>query len=263
MRILYCPRGSAIVSVSGLWISPIGNLTVRFQIHCVWDSISWGSSLGANYQLTSFPLTIDHCYTCLSIAQSHTTLLFNMPIQAPTPLSSPQGRRRRLRRLFTKLKHNQADDVPIPNPTIFEIKFYLKTSRRCHRVFVADEGDPSQNVPIIISELIPNFISSQLDAQRIADQDRQSVQLSTVLVFLSRHFAINPIRYASSPTLFCWRDTDHRRTFCVFAYLNCRMDSRTYSATELLSLRGSNGSDTSPDLLTKLKSDPEIGRCLE
>jgi hypothetical protein len=41
------------------------------------------------------------------------------------------------------------------------------------------------------------------------------------------------------------------------------MEPRHYSAAELLSLRGSQASETSHELLTKLKSDPEIGKSFD
>lgn len=184
----------------------------------------------------------------------------NMPIKYATPFSSPQGRRKIIRKLYTKLKHTQADDVPIPNPTVLEIKFYLKTNRRCRSIFVKNDTALSHHPPIISLEHIPRFITSQLEAQRIADIYRQSVQLSTVLAVLSEYLATDPIQTASVPTLFFWRDISQRRTFYLFAYLNHSMEARTYSAAELLGLRRSQTSETSHNVLAKLKADPEFGR---
>ncbi|KAH8163179.1 hypothetical protein CIB48_g5084 [Xylaria polymorpha] len=181
-----------------------------------------------------------------------------MPIKYATPFSSPQGRRKIIRKLYTKLKHTQADDVPIPNPTVLEIKFYLKTNRRCRSIFVKNDTALSHHPPIISLEHIPRFITSQLEAQRIADIYRQSVQLSTVLAVLSEYLATDPIQTASVPTLFFWRDISQRRTFYLFAYLNHSMEARTYSAAELLGLRRSQTSETSHNVLAKLKADPEF-----
>ncbi|KAI1737155.1 hypothetical protein F4680DRAFT_468357 [Xylaria scruposa] len=181
-----------------------------------------------------------------------------MPIKYATPFSSPQGHRKIIRKLYTKLKHTQADDVPIPNPTVLEIKFYLKTSRRCRSIFVENDTAPSHHPPIISLEHVPRFITSQLEAQRIADIHRQSVQLSTVLAVLSEYLAADPIQSASVPTLFFWRDISQRRTFYLFAYLNHSMEARTYSAAELLGLRRSHTSETSCGVLAKLKADPEF-----
>ncbi|KAI0485419.1 hypothetical protein F4859DRAFT_511617 [Xylaria cf. heliscus] len=181
-----------------------------------------------------------------------------MATKHATPFSTPQGHRRIIRKLYTKLKHTQADDVPIPNPTVLEIKFYLKTNRRCRSIFVENDTTLSYHPPIVSLEHVPRFITSQLEAQRIADIHRQSVQLSTVLAVLSEYLAINPITTASIPTLFFWRDISQRRTFYLFAYLSHSMEARTYSAAELLGLRRSQTAETANGVLTKLKADPEF-----
>ncbi|KAF2965425.1 hypothetical protein GQX73_g8124 [Xylaria multiplex] len=181
-----------------------------------------------------------------------------MPLKYAVPFSSPQGRRKITRKLLTKLKHIQADDVPIPNPTILEIKFYLKTNRRCCTVFIKDTDALPYDPSTLSLDHIPRFITSQLEAQRIADKLRQSVQLSTVLVFLSEYIVADPIKTNSAPTLFLWYDNSRRRSFCLFAYLNRQMEPRTYSAAELLGLRRSRTSETPHGVLAKLKADPEF-----
>ncbi|KAI0205755.1 hypothetical protein F4808DRAFT_472389 [Astrocystis sublimbata] len=185
-----------------------------------------------------------------------------MPLMSPVPCSSSQGRRKIIRKLYTKLKHFQADDAPIPNPTLLEIKFYLKTNHRCRSIFVDNDTPFSSQPPATPSEHVSRFITSQLEAQRIADVDRQSVQLSTVLVVLSDYLATNPIQTASIPTLFFWRGTSQRRTFYLFAYLSQSMEARTYTAAELLSFRRSQSSDASSGMLAKLKADPEFGEVI-
>ncbi|KAI0432858.1 hypothetical protein F5Y09DRAFT_352865 [Xylaria sp. FL1042] len=181
-----------------------------------------------------------------------------MSLKHAVPYSSPQGRRKAVRKLLVKLKHIQADDVPIPNPTILEIKFYLKTNRRCCTIFVQDSDTISLKPPIIPPELVPRFITSQLEAQKITDKHRQSVQLSTVLALLSAYIVADPIQANSAPTLFFWYDTSRRRTIYLFAYLSRQMEPRTYSAAELLGLRPSQTSETSHNVLARLKSDPEF-----
>ncbi|KAI0518249.1 hypothetical protein F5B22DRAFT_654131 [Xylaria bambusicola] len=181
-----------------------------------------------------------------------------MPIRYAVPFSSPQGRRKIIRKLLVKLKHIQADDFPIPNPTIFEIKFYLKANRRCCTVFVQNTDALFYKLPLISLELVPRFITSQLEAQKIADKHRQSVQLSTVLAVLSEYIVADPIRTNSVPTLFFWYDTNKRRTFYLFAYLTHQMEPRTYSAAELLGLRRSQTSETCHSVLARLKADPEF-----
>ncbi|KAI1366134.1 hypothetical protein F5Y08DRAFT_352192 [Xylaria arbuscula] len=180
-----------------------------------------------------------------------------MPFRHAVPYSTPQGRRKIIRKLLVKLKHIQADDFPIPNPTILEIKFYLKTNRRCCTVFVQDSDPFTYNFPIPL-EFVPRFITSQLEAQRIADKHRQSVQLSTVLVVLSEYIVADPIRSNSVPTLFFWYDHNRRRTYYLFAYLKHQMEPRTYSAAELLGLRSSQTSENCHGVIAKLQADPEF-----
>ncbi|KAI1118141.1 hypothetical protein F5Y14DRAFT_438937 [Nemania sp. NC0429] len=181
-----------------------------------------------------------------------------MPFKSPVHFSSPQGHRKITRKLFTRLKHTQADDVPLPNPTVLEIKFYLKTNRRCRTVFVKNDTALSPEPPIVSLERVPQFITSQLEAQRIADKHRQSIQLSTVLVVLLEYFVDDPIQTASVPTLFFWHEAARRRTFYLFAYLNYPMEARTYSAAELLGLRCAQAPETSRGVLARLKADPEF-----
>jgi hypothetical protein len=183
-----------------------------------------------------------------------------MPIQYPVRFSSPQGYRKITRKTYTRLKHAQASDVPLPNPTILEIKFYLKPSSRCHNVSIKNDNTLSLIHPVISLEHFPQFITSQLEAQKITDNYRQSVQLATVLFVVSRYFVVDPIHTASIPTLFSWHETDRRRTLYLFAYLNHPMEARTYSAAELLGLRQSQTSETSNGFLAKLKADPECGK---
>ncbi|KAI0101883.1 hypothetical protein GGR51DRAFT_574490 [Nemania sp. FL0031] len=181
-----------------------------------------------------------------------------MPIVYPIRYSSAQGHRKITRRLYTKLKHAQAHDAPLPDPTIVEIKFYLKTSGRCRTVSIKDDDAFPAHQPTVSLAPYPQFITSQLEAQKIADQHRQSVQLAAVLLVLSEYFVANPTQTTSVPTLFLWNSTGSRRTFCLFAYLNNSMETRTYSAAELLGLRRSQTSEASHGLLAKLKADPEV-----
>ncbi|KAI1173190.1 hypothetical protein F4777DRAFT_600832 [Nemania sp. FL0916] len=174
-----------------------------------------------------------------------------MPIVYPVRSSSAQGQRIITHRLFKKLKYIQAEDSPIPNPTVLEIKFYLKPSRLCRKVFI--EKDNCSGL-VVSLEHFPLFITSQLETQRIADEDKQSVQLATVLVVLSEHFVADPVQFLSVPTLFFWRDTGRQRTCCLFAYLDEEMEARScYTAGQLLAHRHPEACRTSVEVLAKLK----------
>lgn len=104
------------------------------------------------------------------------------------------------------------------------------------------------------------FILSQLEAQKIANFSRPSNQVLAVLVVTSKFLAQDPLDPQSYPTLFTWYNPDNHRTYCLFAYLDCLMDSRIYRASELLELRSSYSPD---NVLDTIKSDSEIGEFIE
>lgn len=188
-----------------------------------------------------------------------------MPIigRRPTVIASPQSRRKITKKLVSKLKHLQACDVPLPNPTILEVKFYIRHDLHYSKIHVKGDDLPLQTpISIVFDSLdrIPCFIASQLEAQRLTDTNRQSVQLSAILVFLHEYLATDTTKTSSNPTVFVWHDTKRRRTFCLFAHITRKMEPRHYTVAELLSFRPSRASETAHDLLTKLKSDPEIGK---
>ncbi|KAI1083782.1 hypothetical protein F5B20DRAFT_525398 [Whalleya microplaca] len=159
--------------------------------------------------------------------------------------------------LYSKLKHGQEDDAPVTAPTLTEIKFYLKNHRHCSQIIV--EGDPdSDDVLAELPSDIPRFILSQLEAQKIADIARTSPQISAVLLVICENLAHTPTQTEAFPTVFLCNSPDQHRTYCVFAYLNHHMASRTYCVKELLELRDP---ENSPSLLKKLKANQEISKC--
>lgn len=190
-------------------------------------------------------------------------------------------RRRTIKKLYKKLKESQELDVCLTGPGFVEIKFYLKYHQQCTQVLVQDlppstftlatlPANPSNlpnssnisnlsnpsNVPNLSS--LPNFIKSQLQAQKIDTDDcRSSVQVSAVLQCAIRHLATKPIQASSFPTLFRWHHPDTRRSYYLFAYLADEMASYTYTADELLGLRGSSSSQI---LLDKVKMNPDLGK---
>ncbi|RYP54051.1 hypothetical protein DL768_001053 [Monosporascus sp. mg162] len=135
-------------------------------------------------------------------------------------------RKKITKKLYKQLRQNQAHDTPIPAPTQLGIKFYLKNHRHVNQIVI--ENDPDAQPP---NELL------------------------AVLIVTSEFLAKDPLEPPSYPTLFVWHIPDTHRTYCLFAYLTCPMESRIYSASELLELRGSH----SPHIvLDKLKLNPDI-----
>ncbi|KAI1496398.1 hypothetical protein F5X99DRAFT_72898 [Biscogniauxia marginata] len=165
----------------------------------------------------------------------------------------PPNHRRLVNNLFDRLKLSQVDDVRLPAPAVMEIKHLLKNSYFCAQVFVGEMqfGDAMTTAPFHI----PQFIASQLDAQNSADMGRRFAQISAVLSIACEYLAPNPIEIPAYPVLFRWNGLDNQRTYCLFAFLTCSMESRSYSVGELLQLRGQQA----PQLaLERLKEDPEI-----
>ncbi|RYP07893.1 hypothetical protein DL764_002259 [Monosporascus ibericus] len=144
-------------------------------------------------------------------------------------------RKKIIKKLYKQLRQNQAYDTPIPAPTQLGIKFYLKNHRHINQIVI--ENDPDARDFLAEPPTIPPN------------------ELLAVLVVTSEFLAKDPSEPPSYPTLFVWHLPDNHRTYCLFAYLTCPMESRIYSASELLELRGSH----SPHIvLDKLKLNPNI-----
>ncbi|RYP52376.1 hypothetical protein DL769_010688 [Monosporascus sp. CRB-8-3] len=163
-------------------------------------------------------------------------------------------RKRIIKKLYKQLRQNQAHDTPIPAPTQLGIKFYLKNHSHVNQIVIENDPD-SQDFSAEPPAMPSKFILSQLEAQKIANVSRLSNELLAVLVVTSEFLAKDPLEPPSYPTLFVWHSPNNHRTYCLFAYLTCPMESRIYSASELLELRGSQ----SPHIvLDKLKLNPDI-----
>ncbi|RYO89668.1 hypothetical protein DL766_004068 [Monosporascus sp. MC13-8B] len=163
-------------------------------------------------------------------------------------------RKKITKKLYKQLRQNQAHDTPIPAPTQLGIKFYLKNHRHINQIVIENDTD-AQGFSAEPPGTPSKFILSQLEAQKIANVSRPSNELAAALVVTSEFLAKDPLEPPSYPTLCIWHSPDNHRTYCLFAYLTCPMESRIYSASELLELRGSY----SPHIvLDKLKLNPDI-----
>lgn len=167
--------------------------------------------------------------------------------------------RRIRKKLYRALKRAQADDVPIPAPRIVEIRFYIKNDRRAQHIIVDNDNslESSQSGPPSWDP--SKFILSQLQAQKIADISRTPKQLLAVLAITSTYLAKYPAEPPAYPTCFTWHSHEAHRTYCVFAYLTCPMESRVYSASELLELRNAYASLLTPDMID---FNTDIGKIL-
>lgn len=178
------------------------------------------------------------------------------PTRPDTPPTVPT-RKRIIKGLYKQLKKGQTDDVPIPAPTLFGIKFYIRNHYHASQIFIEDDP-PSQDYlgqpPLAHPS---NFILSQLEAQKIANITSPPSQVFAALIVTSKFLAEDPLGSLSYPTLLTWHTSEKHRTYCLFAYLTCPMESRVYSVSELLGLRDAFSSD---NMLDTSKLNPDVGK---
>lgn len=164
-----------------------------------------------------------------------------------------------VKKLCKLLERGQADDFPIPAPTVLSIKFYLRNHRRTSHISVECDPIPEEFSEAAPPECSSKFIMSQLEAQKIANMSRSSSQVRAVLAITSRFLDKHPLERPSYPTLFTWHSQSNHRTYCLFAYLTHSMETRVYTASELLKLRSSHSSDS---VLDSVKSNSDLGKNL-
>lgn len=169
------------------------------------------------------------------------------------------SRKRIIKRLYKQLRKQQADDVPIPAPSLVGIKFYIKNHSDVTQISIEDDlpAKSSSGQPPLAHP--SKFILSQLEAQRIANITSPSNQVFAALVVTSKFLAEDPRGPLCYPTLLTWHNSQNHRTYCLFAYLTCPMEPRVYSASELLELRNA----FSPhDMLDTSKLNPDVGKSI-
>lgn len=165
--------------------------------------------------------------------------------------------RKRSKRLLKLLKALQKDDHPITPPTLLAAKHLLQNHHRCKLVKVKIDS-AAANSPFESSRAcLPGFIVSQLEEQKLTDQNSDRVFLSPIVVFILLSLPTLSGSESGYPTLFRWYCASRRRTFYLFAYIKHDMPRRTYTYTveELLALRGKPTSSG----ISSLARNPEFG----
>ncbi|KAH8678041.1 hypothetical protein BX600DRAFT_493387 [Xylariales sp. PMI_506] len=149
-------------------------------------------------------------------------------------------RRKAAEKLHKKLRESQELDIPLTGPEFVQIKFGLKHNRRCTHVSVVDSNPVASDNSIILPSQLPEFLHSQIQAQKLtADDFRPSSTVSIILQFATRHLADTPTQHSAFPTFLRWQQPNKRRCYYLLAYLADQMESRKYTTSELLELRGS------------------------
>lgn len=145
--------------------------------------------------------------------------------------------RKRARRLLRRLKLLQEDDHEITSPTIFAMKYLLQLHNRCKSIEVKIDCC-RENYPYPVDRfLLPKFIVSQLEEQRLTSRDSDTVQLPGLVGFVIQALPRAGGSSKVHPTLFRWHDPLRHRTYYVFAYIPLTMARRTYTLTELMGFR--------------------------
>ncbi|KAK8086360.1 hypothetical protein PG994_001334 [Apiospora phragmitis] len=163
-------------------------------------------------------------------------------------------RRTIIKKLYKRLRTNQAEDDCLTAFQFVEIKFYLKHHRRCRHIIIKNDL-PHDYLACFLPDNLPTFILSQLEAQRlVTDDSRLSVQVWSAIQIISACFSSNPSHTRSYPTLFHWRSSNKRRSYYLFSYLTRKM-ARKYKTGELLDLRDIR---PCPDILDRVQRNPDV-----
>lgn len=165
------------------------------------------------------------------------------------------SQRIRSRRLLKLLKDLQEDDYTITAPTLLAAKHLLQHHTRCTLVEVKIDLVVADCSAEVHRNLVPNFIVSQLEEQKLTDRSSENVVVSPIAAFVILSLPGTSGRERGYPTLFRWYCPPRHRTYYLFAYLKRDMARRTYTLSELLRLRRSY---TSNDIAALIRN-PEFG----
>lgn len=164
--------------------------------------------------------------------------------------------KRILRCLYAAQQH---DNMLSPSATPLIRYNLLYNYHRCIQVTV-DLGKPlCQHPSLLAFNELSWFLRSQLEAQRITDNEKLWSQVAPILTFIQINLWIlgKPHKF---PTLFIWQSKELHRSFYFFAFVGVKMVSKTYTARELLRLRQVSASKTLYDKLhQRLHNDPAFG----
>lgn len=161
-------------------------------------------------------------------------------------------------RFERELRCAQEHDIPISGATFTAIRFRFNCNKDIRQIIISSETDHSLPSPSTSPLILPKFILSQLEAQRVADPNRIPPQLSVVLELISETFSKKPTRGKAFtfPTLFRYYHGEWTKTYFVFAYLDLQMESRKYTIDELQQLK----TTYCRDALDKLCANHEVGK---
>jgi hypothetical protein len=145
---------------------------------------------------------------------------------------------KRAKKLLNQLFEVQSYDFELTAPLCLETKFLLKNSRHCTVVEVTGAG-LGYGAPKIPSTLIPRFILSQLEAQKLTRRRQPQIALTLLLDFVLSSLPAELSKANSSPTFFRWQCGESHRTYFIAAFItsNYGMSTGIYPIEALLRLR--------------------------
>ncbi|KJZ80182.1 hypothetical protein HIM_00032 [Hirsutella minnesotensis 3608] len=163
---------------------------------------------------------------------------------------------KRAKRTIRYLSAAQSEDQFLSSWATPLIRYtLLHNHNRCVQVSI-ELGDVSDCLPVASSfDALPNFLKSQLEAQKITDETKLWSQIAPLLTFIEAHLRTFE-KARSFPTLFIWHSREKHRSYFLFAFVGIKMVSRTYTARELLRLRKAHaGKELYNRLYAKLRDD--------
>jgi hypothetical protein len=163
--------------------------------------------------------------------------------------------KQRIRRLLRLLGTLQSADHPITSATLVAVKHLLQNINKCSLVEV--EFQPEEDgIFRFDCCFLPQFIKSQLEAQRLTGTRSSGVDIAPLLTFVLAALARPSSAEESFPTVFRWYSTPCHRYFYLFAYIRDEMEHRVYNVDELMALRRGQVSTGVPILA----ANPELGK---
>lgn len=143
-------------------------------------------------------------------------------------------RTKRVLRWLSVVQHEDQLLGPASTPLIRYTLLY--NYHRCVQVTISLAGSIATLQNSLSYIELPNFLKSQLDAQKIADGTRLWTQIAPILTFIQANLrTIGASR--GFPTLFLWYSPEHHRSYIFFAFLGTKMAPVTYTARELIRMR--------------------------
>lgn len=199
-----------------------------------------------------------HCLLLFSTTGLLVTILTSLLFNTPHDNMGQPSLRRRSKRLLSHLKDLQGRDGWVTPPTIFAMKHLLQLSNRCKLVGVKIDSFVANCPHDSCRSLLPEFIVSQLEAQKLTDRLSETVPVPPIVAFVIQSLPSAVGSDTLYPTLFRWYYPPTCRTYYVFAHISHSMARRTYTLTELMGFRTNQ---VSGDILA-MTGNPEIGMCL-